>query len=65
MGYLTVKSKKGTATLIFASELWIFAVLTVILLLLTFCGWLCLDLPKEKRWWRTQAHRTQTVDQKV
>lgn len=65
MGYLAVKSSKSPASLRFASESWGFVVLTVILLLLTLGGWLCLDLPKEKRWWRRKRERVETGDEKV
>jgi hypothetical protein len=65
MGYLTVNARKSPASLQFASELWIFVVLTVVLLALTFGAWLCLDLPKEKRWWRRGRARVTCADEKV
>jgi hypothetical protein len=66
MGYLTVNSTKNRASLRFASELWIFVILTVILLLLTLAGWLCFDMPKEKRrWWRRKCAHLKAADEKV
>ena len=65
MGYLTVNTAKSPASIRFAPELWMFAVLTVVLLLLTFGGWLCLDLPKERRWWRRTRARVEAADEKV
>jgi hypothetical protein len=64
MGYLKVNSRKSPASLQFASEMWIFAVLTILLLAMTFAGWLYLDAPKEGRWWR-RKRRLQAADEKV
>ncbi|CAO2656258.1 Nn.00g050610.m01.CDS01 [Neocucurbitaria sp. VM-36] len=65
MGYLNVNSKTSPASLNFASELWIFVVLTVLLLSITFGGWLCLDTSREGRWWRRRGRQNQAVGEKV
>jgi hypothetical protein len=65
MGYLTVNSRKSPVSLRFASEMWIFVVLTVLLLAITFGGWLCFDAPKEGRWWRRRQRQGQAADEKV
>jgi heme/copper-type cytochrome/quinol oxidase subunit 3 len=65
MGYLTINKAKSSASLRFASEMWIFLILTVILFLLTFAGWLCLDLPKERRWRHRTRAPIEAADEKV
>lgn len=65
MGYLTVNSKASPASLNFASEMWIFVVLTVILLAITFGGWLYLDNARERKWWRRGQPQIQAADEKV
>ncbi|KAH7378819.1 hypothetical protein BKA66DRAFT_466691 [Pyrenochaeta sp. MPI-SDFR-AT-0127] len=65
MGYITVNSKVSPASLNFSSEMWIFVVLTVLLLTITFGGWLCLGTPKERRWWRRAQRQNQAADEKV
>ncbi|KAF1839682.1 hypothetical protein BDW02DRAFT_563735 [Decorospora gaudefroyi] len=64
MGYLTVNSKKSPASLRFAPEMWLFLVLTVLLLTMTFGAWLCLDAPKERQWWRRWRRHAQAADEK-
>jgi hypothetical protein len=65
MGYLTVNSKASPASLTFASEMWIFLVLTLLLLTLTFGGWLLLDGIGKKGWWRRRQDRVDSADEKV
>ncbi|KAF2191181.1 hypothetical protein K469DRAFT_746598 [Zopfia rhizophila CBS 207.26] len=49
MGYLTVNSSNQPPSLHFASEMWIFAALTFILLTVTLGMWVYIDYPKS--WW--------------
>lgn len=65
MGYLTVNSGKSPASLQFASEMWIFLVLTVVFLALTFGAWLCLDFSKGRWWWRRRETQFTAADEKV
>jgi hypothetical protein len=65
MGYLTVNSKASPASLKFASEIWIFVVLTVLLLALTFGAWLLLDGSGKEMWWRRHQPRVPMADEKV
>ncbi|KAF2129906.1 hypothetical protein P153DRAFT_385138 [Dothidotthia symphoricarpi CBS 119687] len=62
MGYLTINSNAMPASLNFASEMWIFVIFTVILLVVTFGVWLLLDCSKGNRWWRRGLRQ---VDEKV
>lgn len=65
MGYLNVNSKSSPVSLNFASEMWIFVVLTVLLLSLTIGGWLCLDTSREGRWWRKRGCQNQAGGEKA
>lgn len=70
MGYLRINSGKRPASLNFASELWIFAILTFILFAITFGLWWYLDsAPASPRarvlaWWR-RLRRQKSADEKV
>jgi branched-subunit amino acid ABC-type transport system permease component len=49
MGYISVTSLNHPPSLHFAGELWIFAILTVVLLAITICLWLYLDHRRKGR----------------
>ena len=67
MGYLKVNENKRPAALKFASEMWIWAILTILLFAITFGVWLFLDTEPSvgRPWWRRKARRGLTVDTPV
>ncbi|KAF2730345.1 hypothetical protein EJ04DRAFT_567846 [Polyplosphaeria fusca] len=69
MGYLKVNSTKHPASLNFASEMWIFAFLTLVLFAITFALWWYLDTATamgsiRTKWWRRQP-REKLANEKV
>jgi hypothetical protein len=50
MGFIKVNTSHAPPSLVFASELWIFAILTVILLAITLSIWLLWDSRNRPRW---------------
>jgi Mg2+ and Co2+ transporter CorA len=70
MGYLKVNSAKRPASLNFASELWIFAILTLVLFAITFGLWWYFDstsrsLKLSRRLWWRGLHRRKSAEEKV
>jgi hypothetical protein len=65
MGYVTVNVRSVPFSLRGAAELWVFLILTAILLIITFGAWLFLDMSKERMWWRRSSRRPRTDDEKV
>ena len=49
MGYITIRNGNNRIALHFASEMWIFGILTVILLALVIGLWLFLEWRRQKR----------------
>lgn len=62
MGYLKVNENKRPAALNFASEMWIWAILTVLLFAITFGVWLFLDTKPsvDRPWWHRKPRRRLT-----
>lgn len=53
MGYIRVKSEQGRVVLEFANEMWIFGILTVVLLMAT------LGPQTYIQWWRAKREKEQ------
>jgi len=63
MGYLKVNGRKRPASLNFASEMWIWAILTILLFAITFAVWLFLDTQNSSgKWWRRQSHQRNKIE---
>jgi hypothetical protein len=52
MGYITLPTKDGLPPIVFAREMRIFAILTIILLTITFGCRECWDSPKMRKVWK-------------
>ena len=64
MGYLKVNEDKRPASLNFASEMWIWAILTVLLFAITFTVWLFVDTSHSSGgWWRSCSRQRIEADE--